>query len=270
MVATGEIDLGLSPTQPPKRRILKAVVPTATALDLTSSTTTTTTTTTVYSPANSSSNNGSNSSNNGSKNGSNNGSNSSNNEVNHLDDIAWRRGVRAGSHASQTEEDEEDRGESRSQAVQAKARHKREQKLQQRRLLTPTSGNNQGNGNDSGASGSAAKSPVVDKKPVVTPNPMSRFLRAFSVEPQHPEHKRAYEESPSDLKDVGGAPSEKRLRSADDDDSEDGSNGKEKGFFNDGNSTIWKVSPLALSSAAVVLLAVSVTFLWRSKSSSSS
>lgn len=57
-----------------------------------------------------------------------------------------------------------------------------------------------------------------------TANPFSRFLSAFSVEPQFPEHKRK-----SDL-DMG--PEEKRLRSASDDEADvnatddDGKNGK--------------------------------------------
>jgi thiol:disulfide interchange protein len=42
-------------------------------------------------------------------------------------------------------------------------------------------------------------------------NPMSRFLSVFSVEPAHPEHKRAFETSPEDKEDLN-EPSGKRLR----------------------------------------------------------
>jgi hypothetical protein len=42
-------------------------------------------------------------------------------------------------------------------------------------------------------------------------NPMSRFLSVFSVEPEHPEHKRAFETSADDKEDLN-EPSGKRLR----------------------------------------------------------
>jgi hypothetical protein len=42
-------------------------------------------------------------------------------------------------------------------------------------------------------------------------NPMSRFLSVFSVEPAHPQHKRAFETSPEDKEDLN-EPSGKRPR----------------------------------------------------------
>jgi hypothetical protein len=55
------------------------------------------------------------------------------------------------------------------------------------------------------------KHPEQEVKAVA--NPMSRFLSVFSVEPAHPEHKRAFEESPEDKQDLA-EPSGKRLRAS--------------------------------------------------------
>jgi len=53
----------------------------------------------------------------------------------------------------------------------------------------------------------------------VSANPMSRFLSIFSVEPLYPWHKRSYEKAKEDLMDE---PSEKRLRSSEDDAQDEG------------------------------------------------
>jgi hypothetical protein len=82
-------------------------------------------------------------------------------------------------------------------------------------------------------------------------NPMSRFLSVFSVEPEHPEHKRAFETSPDDKEDLN-EPSGKRLRPSETsgDDADKESNTK--------FST--SVTALAVAIAAVV---VGVMLKWR-------
>lgn len=53
---------------------------------------------------------------------------------------------------------------------------------------------------------------TVNKEANASGNPFSRFLSVFSVESQHPEHKRSFEAS---TEDDGEGPSEKRLKPTD-------------------------------------------------------
>jgi hypothetical protein len=116
----------------------------------------------------------------------------------------------------------------RMQTAAERQRAKREKEMQERR-------NNPG------------KHPEQEVKA----NPMSRFLSVFSVEPKHPEHKRAFETSPEDKEDLK-EPSGKRLRpsetSGDDPDKDKESNTK------------FSVPALAVAIVAVI---VGVVLRWR-------
>mmetsp|Transcript_20672 Transcript_20672/g.39291 ORF Transcript_20672/g.39291 Transcript_20672/m.39291 type:complete len:206 (-) Transcript_20672:173-790(-) len=134
--------------------------------------------------------------------------------------------------------------------VQPKTKAKREQKLQKHRL-TPKSA----------ASTAETKQPAT---PVVTPNPMSRFLSAFSVEPKHPEHKRRATEGIADPDTP--KPSEKRLRAQDDVDVGDAAE-HEDGITTRGSSlTTSSSSVTILLSTAALVVAVVATVWWRSTS----
>jgi len=91
----------------------------------------------------------------------------------------------------------------------------------------------------------------------VKPNPMSRFLSAFSVQPQHPEHKRCFEK-PAE-KEEYPEPLEKRLRSS------DSSAPGEGESTSTSDNTIWTRTTVA-SAVAVTAIAVAVVLRWtRSK-----
>ena len=126
--------------------------------------------------------------------------------------------------------------------VQPKTKAKREQKLQQHRL-TPK----------------AAAATTTKETTTPTPNPMSRFLSAFSVEPKHPEHKRRATEGIADSESPK-QPLEKRLRAQDDADVGDAA---------EHDNAAAAVPPLSrtmiwLSSAALVV-AVAAAVWWRGK-----
>jgi hypothetical protein len=84
------------------------------------------------------------------------------------------------------------------------------------------------------------KANVVNEAANAAPNPFSRFLSVFSVEPKFPEHKRSYEGE----EDKTDMPSEKRLRPSEScgPEGENGNNGKSGLTFN----TLWVAAALAV------------------------
>ena len=132
--------------------------------------------------------------------------------------------------------------------VQPKTKAKREQKLQQHRL-TPKAANSV-----------ETKQPAT---PVATPNPMSRFLSAFSVEPKHPEHKRRATEGIPDPDTP--KPSEKRLRAQDDSDVGDAADHDDDGETTRGSLLLVSSTSITiLLSTAALVVAVVATAWWRS------
>ena len=85
------------------------------------------------------------------------------------------------------------------------------------------------------------------------PNPMSRFLSAFSVQPQHPEHKRSFEK-PAE-KEEYPEPSEKKLRPS------DSSAPSGAGEPSSSDDTIWTRTNVA-SAVAIAAIAVAVALRW--------
>jgi hypothetical protein len=103
--------------------------------------------------------------------------------------------------ARELEQEKAEQGKKeRRQTVTERQRTKREKELQERR-------NN------------PRKSQTETASTAVTMNPMSRFLSVFSVEAKHPEHKRAFETSPSDIDDFQEP--EKKRRATENDDGDD-------------------------------------------------
>ena len=90
------------------------------------------------------------------------------------------------------------------------------------------------------------------------PNPFSQFLSAFSVNPKHPEHKRAYEMSENDDPEPPG----KIPRSESDVDIRDGVKGDDQGQSS--FVTVGGLSSQALLSATVaVVVAIAAGIVWR-------
>lgn len=66
-------------------------------------------------------------------------------------------------------------------------------------------------GSDGGDSSDDEK---AEKKPKPQPNPFSKFLRVFSVEPEYPHHKRSYEEGAIDREEEAATSAEKATTAA--------------------------------------------------------
>mmetsp|Transcript_6859 Transcript_6859/g.10567 ORF Transcript_6859/g.10567 Transcript_6859/m.10567 type:complete len:284 (+) Transcript_6859:278-1129(+) len=87
-------------------------------------------------------------------------------------------------------------------------------------------------------------------------NPFSRFLSAFSVEPEFPNHKRKeYEDNNEEDDDLDLPPKKKRHNDdEDDDDDEHGGSGSKKSYFDLVASTEWKWIATATAVAAVAVM----------------
>ena len=104
--------------------------------------------------------------------------------------------------------------------IQPKTKAKREFKLQQHRLTSKQqqqqqqqqqTNNNTEETNNNTEETNETTIPPTRKTP--SPNPMSRFMSAFSVESKHPEHKRKqFAETAVDPEDTPKQPLEKRLK----------------------------------------------------------
>jgi hypothetical protein len=131
------------------------------------------------------------------------------------------------------EEQAEASRQERIQTMEQRQRSKREKAMQQRR----TSNNN-------------------EKKTVIQANPFSRFLSVFSVEPAHPEHKRAFEG------DEGiEEPSEKKLRPTDSVDQDE----QDEALEENTKSAAFSSSTTLLAAMAVAAISVLVAFHMKKK-----
>ncbi|ACI65695.1 predicted protein [Phaeodactylum tricornutum CCAP 1055/1] len=101
------------------------------------------------------------------------------------------------------------------------------------------------------------KNPTKDNKSSVKANPFSRFLTVFSVEPQHPEHKRGFSKCEND--DIH-EPFEKRLRASD---SEKVELERDAHDLDDNSNSAWWSSSLAFSAVAVAGAAYALVLIVR-------
>eukprot|EP00527_Entomoneis_sp_CCMP2396_P007196 CAMPEP_0198146130 /NCGR_PEP_ID=MMETSP1443-20131203/27593_1 /TAXON_ID=186043 /ORGANISM="Entomoneis sp., Strain CCMP2396" /LENGTH=240 /DNA_ID=CAMNT_0043809977 /DNA_START=152 /DNA_END=874 /DNA_ORIENTATION=- len=121
-------------------------------------------------------------------------------------------------------------------------RAKREKRLEERRKKDGVGG-----GDDDGGA-------VAEKSNTAQPNPFSRFLSVFSVEPKHPEHKRAYEISADDDPEPPG----KIPRADDDMDVRDGTKAKDSDDDNKKHMCHFLFNPSTMLAAALAAIVAGV------------
>jgi hypothetical protein len=104
------------------------------------------------------------------------------------------------SHKASTELLEESIEQSKTKRLEQRSRDqksKRDKLLEERRKIKPLP-TDQTSSTTSKDDSTVTDNPPPSKKSTPQPNPFSKFLRVFSVEPAFPHHKRAYEESDVD------------------------------------------------------------------------